>query len=294
MRTSPQSESTTWWTYRLVSRQLRVLWGNPGFNQHAGRWARFNPHCRDLCLTGCSGTSSGLCVFLWYFYFHISVLMCVFVHSKAFTQMHYIWTAAGKFKSRSRSGFYTAIVFRGKVSQIAWCLFPNVFPTERQTKAEPSADLKWNPVFASRPQKLNICKYTFFFFFFYMKYCKTFSQLLRECKMTFQQIFSGSPFCLSFPFLCFKVPSSLTPLLSLSFPVVSYGFQTFPLSSLSVLYSLMSTLILPCWPQQRQGPRSHSRLSLFIISFCHNLFSLLIFCFSSSYPFFPFKACVPF
>lgn len=166
MRTSPQSESTTWWTYRLVSRQLRVLWGNPGFNQHAGRWARFNPHCRDLCLTGCSGTSSGLCVFLWYFYFHISVLMCVFVHSKAFTQMHYIWTAAGKFKSRSRSGFYTAIVFRGKVSQMAWCLFPNVFPTERQTKAEPSADLKWNPVFASRPQKLNICKYTFFFFFF--------------------------------------------------------------------------------------------------------------------------------
>lgn len=282
MRTSPQSESTTWWTYRLVSRQLRVLWGNPGFNQHAGRWARFNPHCRDLCLTGCSGTSSGLCVFLWYFYFHISVLMCVFVHSKAFTQMHYIWTAAGKFKSRSRSGFYTAIVFRGKVSQIAWCLFPNVFPTERQTKAEPSADLKWNPVFASRPQKLNICKYTFFFFF-YMKYCKTFSQLLCV-KWHFSKFSAALLFASAFPSSVF----------SLSFPVVSYGFQTFPLSSLSVLYSLMSTLILPCWPQQRQRPRSHSRLSLFIISFCHDLFSLLIFCFSSSYPFFPFKACVPF
>lgn len=213
--------------------------------------------------------------------------MCVFVHSKAFTQMHYIWTAAGKFKSRSRSGFYTAIVFRGKVSQIAWCLFPNVFPTERQTKAEPSADLKWNPVFASRPQKLNICKYTFFFFFLHEILQNIFTASV--CKMTFQQIFSGSPFCLSFPFPCFKVSSSLTPLLSLSFPVVSYGFQTFPLSSLSVLYSLMSTLILPCWPQQRQGPRSHSRLSLFIISFCHDLFSLLIFCFSSAILFSPLK-----
>lgn len=112
--------------------------------------------------TGCSGTSSGCVCFCGIFFFHISVLMCVFVNSKAFTQMHYIWTAAGKFKSRSRSGFYTAIVFRGKVSQIAWCSFPNVFPTERQTKAEPSADLKWNRVFVSRPQKLKICKYTFF------------------------------------------------------------------------------------------------------------------------------------
>lgn len=240
MRTSPQSESTTWWTYRLVSRQLRVLWGNPGFNQHAGRWARLNPHCRDLCLTGCSGTSSGLCVFLWYFYFHISVLMCVFVHSKAFTQMHYIWTAAGKFKSRSRSGFYTAIVFRGKVSQIAWCLFPNVFPTERQKKAEPSADLKWNPVFASRPQKLNICKYTFFFFFTW-NIAKHFHSFCVSVKWHFSKFSAALLFASAFP-------SSVLKSLPRSLPCSRSLFLLFHMVSRPFLSHLCPSSTLWCQP----------------------------------------------
>lgn len=93
---------------------------------------------------------------------------------------------------------------------------------------------------------------------------------VRRCEMMFQHI----PLSVTLPFLL-QLPSLLPVLKSLppyplayslsyisppfSLPVVSYGFQTFPLSSLSILCTLMSTLTLPHWPQQRQDPSSFSR-----------------------------------
>lgn len=71
-------------------------------------------------------------------------------------------------------------------------------------------------------------------------------------------------------------PSLLHPVLFLSlslFLLFSYGFQTFPLSSLSILCTLMSDLTLS---QQRRGPL----LALWLSRFSHHIgLSLSFLCF---------------
>lgn len=178
-----------------------------------------------------------VCVFVVFLFSYICFDVCICTLKGLYTDALH---SAGKFKSRSRSGFYTAIVFRGKVSQIAWCLFQNVFPTERQTKAEPSADLKWNPVFASRPQKLNICKYTFFFFFTW-NIAKHFHSFCVSVKWHFSKFSAALLFASAFP-------SSVLKSLPRSLPCSRSLFLLFHMVSRPFLSHLCPSSTLWCQP----------------------------------------------